>query len=341
MMPSKQLSPAQKLLILLLLVLVSSLLSLAMGDRELNLADLGAYFQGQATSQSFILQEIRLPRLLVSLLAGGSLGLSGVLLQTFTRNPLADSSTLGINAGVGLVLTLAVTQLNLTDPFLIHYLPFLAIPGGLAMVALSFFLSHKKGEGIQPVKLIIAGVTLSTILTSSLIAITGRVDTHKLNYVVSWLAGHTTGSNWDSLNLAGPVLILLWILSYTQALPLNLLQLSDPAALGLGRPLRRQRAIVLLLASALIAFSLTLAGNISLVGLLASHMTRLLFPSDHRWRLPAALLIGALLLLIADTLTRTYLIGSNIPTGIPLTLIGSPYFLYLLRREGSKVRSLR
>ncbi|MBF0698782.1 iron ABC transporter permease [Streptococcus danieliae] len=340
-MPSKQLSPAQKLLILLLLVLVSSLLSLAMGDRELNLADLGAYFQGQATSQSFILQEIRLPRLLVSLLAGGSLGLSGVLLQTFTRNPLADSSTLGINAGVGLVLTLAVTQLNLTDPFLIHYLPFLAIPGGLAMVALSFFLSHKKGEGIQPVKLIIAGVTLSTILTSSLIAITGRVDTHKLNYVVSWLAGHTTGSNWDSLNLAGPVLILLWILSYTQALPLNLLQLSDPAALGLGLPLRRQRAIVLLLASALIAFSLTLAGNISLVGLLASHMTRLLFPSDHRWRLPAALLIGALLLLIADTLTRTYLIGSNIPTGIPLTLIGSPYFLYLLRREGSKVRSLR
>lgn len=341
MMPSKQLSPAQKLLILLLLVLVSSLLSLAMGDRELNLADLGAYFQGQATSQSFILQEIRLPRLLVSLLAGGSLGLSGVLLQTFTRNPLADSSTLGINAGVGLVLTLAVTQLNLTDPFLIHYLPFLAIPGGLAMVALSFFLSHKKGEGIQPVKLIIAGVTLSTILTSSLIAITGRVDTHKLNYVVSWLAGHTTGSNWDSLNLAGPVLILLWILSYTQALPLNLLQLSDPAALGLGLPLRRQRAIILLLASALIAFSLTLAGNISLVGLLASHMTRLLFPSDHRWRLPAALLIGALLLLIADTLTRTYLIGSNIPTGIPLTLIGSPYFLYLLRREGSKVRSLR
>ncbi len=190
MMPSKQLSPAQKLLILLLL-------------------------------------------------AGGSLGLSGVLLQTFTRNPLADSSTLGINAGVGLVLTLAVTQLNLTDPFLIHYLPFLAIPGGLAMVALSFFLSHKKGEGIQPVKLIIAGVTLSTILTSSLIAITGRVDTHKLNYVVSWLAGHTTGSNWDSLSLAGPVLILLWILSYTQALPLNLLQLSDPAALGLGLPLRR------------------------------------------------------------------------------------------------------
>lgn len=166
MMPSKQLSPAQKLLILLLL-------------------------------------------------AGGSLGLSGVLLQTFTRNPLADSSTLGINAGVGLVLTLAVTQLNLTDPFLIHYLPFLAIPGGLAMVA------------------------LSTILTSSLIAITGRVDTHKLNYVVSWLAGHTTGSNWDSLSLAGPVLILLWILSYTQALPLNLLQLSDPAALGLGLPLRR------------------------------------------------------------------------------------------------------
>ncbi|WP_228099600.1 FecCD family ABC transporter permease [Streptococcus danieliae] len=333
MMPSKQLSPAKKLLVLLLLVLVSSLLALAMGDGEINLADLGTYLQGQTASQHFILQEIRLPRVLVSLLAGGSLGLSGVLLQTFTRNPLADSSTLGINAGVGLVLTLAVTQLNLTDPFLIHYLPFLAIPGGLAMVALASFLSHQKGESIQPVKLIIAGVTLSTILTSSLVAISGRVDTHKLNYVVSWLAGHMTGNNWDSLSLAAPILLLLWLLSYTQALPLNILQLSDPAALGLGLPLRRQRALLLVLASALVAFSLSLAGNISLVGLLASHITRLLFPSDHRWRLPAALLIGALLLLTADTLTRTYLVGSNIPTGIPLSLIGSPYFLYLLRKQ--------
>lgn len=201
------------------------------------------------------------------------------------------------------------------------------------MVALASFLSHQKGESIQPVKLMIAGVTLSTILTSSLVAISGRVDTHKLNYVVSWLAGHMTGNNWDSLSLAAPILLLLWLLSYTQALPLNILQLSDPAALGLGLPLRRQRTLLLVLASALVAFSLSLAGNISLVGLLASHIARLLFPSDHRWRLPAALLIGALLLLTADTLTRTYLVGSNIPTGIPLSLIGSPYFLYLLRKQ--------
>lgn len=330
----KRLSPALKMLILTLLVLVSSLLSLAMGDGEWKLADLGDLLQGQASNQiRFILQEIRLPRILVSLLAGASLGLSGVLLQTFTRNPLADSSTLGMNAGVGLVLTLALTQMDLTDPFLIRYLPFLAIPGGLATVALASFLSHKKGEGIQPVKLIIAGVTLSTILSSSLVAITGRVDTQKLNYVVSWLAGRMTGNNWDSLTLAAPILLTLWILTYTQARPLNLLQLSDQTAIGLGLALSRQRRILLILASALVAFSLTLAGNMTLVGLLASHITRILFPADHRWRLPAALLTGALLLLTADTLTRTYLVGSNIPTGITLTLIGSPYFLYLLRKQ--------
>lgn len=334
MTPSKRLPQASTLLLLLLLVLIASFLSLAMGDMEIDFQGLFQYFKGTASSQTrFILQEIRLPRTLVSLLAGASLGLSGALLQTYTRNPLADSSTLGINAGVGLVLTLALTQLNLTDPFFIRFLPFFAIPGGLATVALASFLSHQKGQGIHPIKLIIAGVTLSTILSSSLIAITGQVNTQKLNYVVTWLAGRMTGNNWESLAIATPILIILWGFSYSQARPLNLLQLKDETAIGLGLPLKQKRRLLLLLASALVAFSLSLAGNITLVGLLASHISQILFPPDHHWRLPASMLTGTLLLLTADTLTRTYLVGSNIPTGITLTLIGTPYFLYLLRKQ--------
>ena len=219
--------------------------------------------------------------------------MSGVLLQTFTRNPLADSGTLGINAGAGVIITLAISKLEVTDPFYIRYLPFIATFGGMMTVALIYLISHQKGQAISPVKLIIAGVTLSTILSSSMIAITGRVNQNKLTYVVSWLAGKITGNNWESLAIAGPFLLLFWLLTYLRSHKLNILSLNDETALGLGLHLKRERQITLLLASALVAFSLSLAGNIVFIGMLASHISKRFLPSDHRLLFPAAMLLGA------------------------------------------------
>ncbi|KXT84616.1 FecCD family ABC transporter permease [Streptococcus panodentis] len=314
-----------------LLTLLVFILSLSLGDQQFNLSDTVRYLLGSGDSSlQFIMGEIRLPRLLVCLLAGASLGMSGVLLQTFSRNPLADSGTLGINAGAGVVITLAISQLEVTDPLYIRYLPFVAMLGGMLTVAVTYLISHQKGQAIRPVKIIISGVTLSAILSSSMIAITGRVNQNKLTYVVSWLAGKITGNNWESLAIAGPVLLLLWFLTYQRAYQLNILSLNDETALGLGLHLKRERLLLLLLASALVAFSLSLAGNIAFIGMLASHISKRFLPNDHRLLFPAAMLLGALIMTIADTITRAFLIGTAIPTGIIISIIGAPYFLYLL-----------
>lgn len=327
----RQISSTFFLLLSALLLII--FLSLSSGDKSLNVSDSLAFLSGQAEqSTKFIIGEIRLPRILVCLLAGASLGISGVLLQTFTRNPLADSSTLGINAGAGVVITLAISSLDISDPIFIRYLPFLAMLGGLATVAMTYFISHQKGQAVSPVKVIISGVTLSTILSSSMIAITGRVNQNKLKYVVSWLAGEITGNNWQSLALATPVLLLLWLLIYLRSYRLNILALNDETVLGLGLALKRERAILLTLVSALVAFSLSLAGNIAFVGMLASHISKRFLPQDHGLMLPAAMLWGSIIMTLADTITRTFLIGKSISTGIIISIIGAPYFLYLLYR---------
>ena len=313
------------LISLSLLTFLIFLLSLSSGDQEFNIGEAFRYLLGQGDDGSaFIMEQIRLPRILVCLLAGASLG---------TRNPLADSGTLGINAGAGVIITLAISKLEVTDPFYIRYLPFIATFGGMMTVALIYLISHQKGQAISPVKLIIAGVTLSTILSSSMIAITGRVNQNKLTYVVSWLAGKITGNNWESLAIAGPFLLLFWLLTYLRSHKLNILGLNDETALGLGLHLKRERQITLLLASALVAFSLSLAGNIVFIGMLASHISKRFLPSDHRLLFPAAMLLGAFIMTGADTITRTFLIGSSVPTGILISIIGAPYFLYLMYQQ--------
>lgn len=319
------------LLVFLFMTLLATILSLSFGDGQFNLNESLQFILGQSDSSSqFIIEQIRLPRILVCLIAGASLGMSGLLLQTFTRNPLADSGTLGINAGAGVVITLAISKLELTDPFYIRYLPFLAMIGGLLTVTLIYFVSHKKGQNISPVKIIISGVTLSTILSSSMIAITDRVNQNKLTYVVNWLAGKITGNNWESLTIATHILMLLWILTYLRSYQLNILSLSGDVAVGIGLNLKKERRIILCLASAMVAFSLSLAGNITFIGMLASHISKRFLPQDHRLTLPAAMLWGAFIMLIADTITRTFFVGNSIPTGILISIIGAPYFLYLL-----------
>ncbi|MBP2623373.1 FecCD family ABC transporter permease [Streptococcus oricebi] len=320
-------------LLMLLAIILLSLLSLSLGDYSFNLEESLAFISGQADQGTrFILGDLRLPRILVCLLAGASLGMSGVLLQTFTRNPLADSATLGVNAGAGIVITLAISWWEISDPGLILYLPFIAMLGGLATVLVTYFISHQTGQAISPAKVIISGVTLSTILSSSMIAITGRVNQNKLTYVINWLAGKITGNNWESLALASPILLLFWLAIYSRSHKLNILSLNEELALGLGLNVKRERQLLLALASGLVAFSLSLAGNISFVGMLASHISKRFLPGDHRLTLPASMLWGALIMLLADTITRSFLIGSSIPTGIIISIIGAPYFLYLLYR---------
>ncbi|MGT2721725.1 FecCD family ABC transporter permease [Streptococcus porcinus] len=327
----KHLNKVQLILLLTLLVIFLSIVTLGIGDSSFSLKAISNLILGKADSTTvFILTKIRLPRLLAALFGGASLALSGNILQTLTKNPLADSGILGINAGAGIVIAIFTAFGFLETSTSLYSLPFFAMIGSGLSVTLVYHMSHIKNRPLNPVTLIITGVGLSMMLSSLMIALVGNVNRYKTDYIVTWLSGRITGDDWPTLKVILPLLIILWLISYWQAYQLNLMNLSDDMSITLGFQLRKERRLSLILSSSLAALSVVLVGNIAFVGLMAGHLSRQLAGEDHRLNLPTSFLLGMLLMLIADTITRVFLVGSNIPTGILVSIIGAPYFLYLM-----------
>ncbi|HEM6310324.1 TPA: iron ABC transporter permease [Streptococcus suis] len=315
------------LLLLLLLLIALSLLSLIVGYSKLGLTDLFATLSGQAnTATQLIFWKIRLPRLLVSILAGGALAVSGHLFQTLTRNALADSGILGVNAGAGLLLTLALTW-NISFPL---SQPLLALTGGFLATGLVYLLAYKKGRGIEPTRLVLTGVGLASLFSSSMISLMVRFDRYKLENIIGWLTGRYVGDDWQTINLISPLLIALCVLSWLRFSKLNILRLEASLGIGLGLDRQKEATIVLILATSLASFSSLLVGNTAFIGLLAGHLAKRLIGNQHQYSLPLSALIGSSLLISADIFSRSLLVGTGIPTGLVITLIGAPYFLFLL-----------
>ncbi|WNZ87949.1 FecCD family ABC transporter permease [Streptococcus iniae] len=329
MIPQKTKVIASLLLALVLLILVS----LAIGDSNFSIKPLLELLLGKENpSLIFIITKIRLPRILVALFGGASLALAGILLQTLTKNPLADSGILGINAGAGIVMTLVISFFAVENPLIIKLLPFLATLGGAVTVSLVYFFSVSKTGKLNPVTLIIIGVSISMMLSSLMVAIVGNINKYKVDYVINWLSGRITGDDWPTLVATLPLLIILAGLTYYRAYTLNILTLSEESARSLGIRLEKERLITLGLATGLAAASVALIGNITFIGLISGHLSRRLVGNDHRIALPVSAILGMLILLSADTIGRVFLVGSNIPTGVIVSIIGAPYFLYLMRK---------
>ncbi len=284
------------------------------------------------SAMTLIITKIRLPRILAACVGGGSLALSGLLLQSLTRNPLADSGILGINTGAGVTLAIFVSFSSLNQTILSQFLPLFAMLGASLTIFSVYQLSLTKQGKINPTRLMITGVGVTTMLSSLMVALVGNVNRYKVDLVINWLSGQITGDDWPTLTLIAPLLILLWLVGFYQAHHLNIMTLSDDTDIGLGLALNAQRLVTLALATALAALSVLLVGNISFIGLMAGHTSKRLVGNDHRLTIPTSLFIGMLILLIADTIGRVYLVGSNIQTGIIVSLIGAPYFLYLMAK---------
>lgn len=315
------------------LLLILFLVSLSMGYANSSIWDLVEVLTGRASSaMTLIITKIRLPRILTTMLGGASLALAGMLLQTLTKNPLADSGILGINTGAGLVIALAVGFLDINNPFILSLLPIFAMMGGMATILVVYLLSLKKNQDISPSRLIITGVGMSSMLAGIMVSILAKIDNYKMDYIVSWLSGKVTGGSWQIIAIFLPIMLVLWGLTYSRSHLLNIMNLNEQTAVALGLNLHRERIITLALATALAATSVVLVGNITFVGLVAGHITKRLLGSDHRVSLPIALMIGMMILLLADTIGRVLLVGTGIPTGIVVSVVGAPYFLYLMMK---------
>ncbi|WP_067930267.1 FecCD family ABC transporter permease [Alicyclobacillus kakegawensis] len=321
-------------MIALMLLLVAALLvSLDTGYIRMSPVEVVRTFAGAgSTEDELALYSFRLPRLLIAVLLGVGLAVSGCVLQGVSRNALADPGILGINAGAGLVVMLFTFLYPTNDAVPTWLLPCLAFVGGGFAGWLTYALSYRHG-GVSPVRLVLSGVAVAAGIDAAMIVLTVRLSPDRYQFVSEWLAGSILGSSWAFVLALLPWLLVLLPFVYSQAAVLNVLNLGEEMAAGLG--IRVERARIRLLAGAvgLAASAVAVGGAISFVGLIAPHLARRLVGSNHQSLLPASALVGGLLVLVADTIGRTVLQPSEIPTGIVVAVVGAPYFLYLLARS--------
>ncbi len=266
-----------------------------------------------------------MPRGLIAIVTGCAFGLAGAIVQGVIRNPLASPEILGVTQGAGLALTIAIIGF----PHLpVSALPFVACLGGAGGALL--LALYNTGVQFSGVRFALSGVAIAVTLSSitEFLILSNPLD---INTALLALTGSLWSRNWHHVLLAVPLLILIPV-TLLLAKPLNLIGLGDEAAQSLGTGLTRTRWLAMGSAVLLTSMGVGIIGPISFVGLVAPHMARRLVGGHHQFLLPASMVLGALLLVLADTLGRTLIAPSEIPAGILTAVIGAPYFLWLLAR---------
>lgn len=274
-----------------------------------------------------ILWDIRIPRILIAVMVGCNLSLAGVLLQAVMKNPLADPGLTGVSSGASVTALIVM----ILFPKTIFFMNFSAFIGGSIACAVVFTLAWKKG--LKPIRVILSGVAINAILGS----ITGLMFilfSDEIQGVLSWLNGSLNGKNWRHVIGLFPYTIFGLIACLTLIRDANILQLGDNFAINLGIDIPKKRLKLCAFACFLTGISVANVGLIGFVGLIVPHIARLMIGSDHTYLIPFAATMGAIVLVIADTLSRTLFSPIEIPAGIVMAVIGVPFFLYLLRKVG-------
>ncbi|CAH0343873.1 iron ABC transporter permease [Bacillus sp. CECT 9360] len=316
------------------LLLAVFVISVATGYISLTPAQLVRTIIGQGTNkENLILFGFRLPRILITMLAGMGLAVSGALLQSITRNPLSDPGILGINAGAGLMVVFYVMFFSAESTVYLYLLPLFALVGGLLAAAFIYLMSYEKGEGIDPTRLVLIGVGLAAALYGAILTLSARLEREQYDFFANWMAGRIWGDDWIFVLALLPWILILLPIVYIKSNVLNTLQMHEHVSVGLGVHVERERLVLMSIAVALASVSVSVSGGITFVGLMAPHIARGLVGPRHQSFLPVAALIGANLLLGADTIGRVVLDPSGIPAGVVVTIIGAPYFMYLMAKN--------
>lgn len=276
---------------------------------------------------------IRMPRVLLAALVGAGLAVVGVTMQAMVRNPLADPYLLGVSSGasVGAVSVLAYGLFDFAGRYA---LPVGAFSGALVASGAVYLLAHANGRLLAP-RLVLGGVAIGYCLSgvTSLITLTAA-QRELANSILNWILGSLAGAKWQQLGLPSVVLIAGIALLITQARALNALLVGDETASTLGVDTTRLRRSLFLLVSLLTGVMVAVSGSIGFIGLMIPHITRMLVGSEHRVVLPVAALVGAIFLVWVDALARVCFAPTEIPVGVITALIGGPFFVWMLHREG-------
>ncbi|USK34180.1 iron ABC transporter permease [Bacillus sp. F19] len=322
------------ILILFILLLTTIIAGMGLGYASLSYDRLLPVVLGQGTfKEDFILYSIRLPRIIITILAGMALALSGAILQGITRNDLADPGIIGINSGAGAAIAVFFLYFPIDAGSFVYMLPLVAFAGALLTAVLIYAFSYSRTAGMQPVKLVLTGVGFSMALSGLMIVLISSAERQKVDFIAKWLSGNIWGADWPFIWAILPWVGILIPFALYKANRLNLLGMSEAVPIGLGVSVEKERFILLLTAIALAASAVSVTGGIAFVGLMAPHIARALVGPRNQLFLPVAILIGAFLLLLADTIGRNIIEPEGIPAGIMIALIGAPYFMYLLLKK--------
>ncbi|OQW65487.1 MAG: heme ABC transporter permease [Nitrospira sp. ST-bin5] len=276
-----------------------------------------------------IMLHIRLPRVLMGFVVGGSLAAVGVTLQALLRNPLADPYVLGVSSGAALGAALAMLLGLGASMMLLPVLPLCGFVGGLLALLLIYRLAQSQGR--LPVhSLLLAGVILNAILTALIMFITSIMEPNRSAGLMAWLMGSLTAPGYPALGVVVAYAVLVSAIVLHKAQALNVLTLGEETARSLGIETERLKKHLFVLTALLTGAVVSVSGMIGFVGMMVPHAVRLVVGSDHRLLLPASALVGGMFLVISDTIARTILAPAEIPVGIVTALAGGPFFLYLL-----------
>lgn len=325
------------LTILLILLVISFAVTLCWGTYKVSVLDVIKTLLGNGTRlQNTAILSIRLPRLLVGVFVAIALSTAGAILQTITKNDLADTGIIGINAGAAVAAVIFITYQTGNyyaelGQLSIFVLPLMAIIGAAVSSFIIYMLSSR--NGIRPKRLLLIGIGLNAGLNAFITFFTFRGGVGDYNRVLVWTSGSLWGSGWSYAKVIIPIVTLMFILVLLNYKKLDVLNLSDELAISLGLNIDRERKKFLSFAVILAGTATAFAGNIGFLGLISPHIARKLVGPYHKKFIVISAIISVIIVLLADAVSRNLFSPIEIPVGITVSIFGVPYFIYLMMKE--------
>lgn len=305
-----------------------SLLALSIGSADYSVAQIiDALLNEEGGPIHVVVYNLRLPRLIMAIEVGACLAVAGALLQAVMRNPLADPGIIGVSAGAAT----AATTVLLLFPSMLAAVPLFAFGGAALACVLIYIMAWH--DGVDPVRIILSGVAINTVL-GAYNAFLQMLNSDNLANVLAFMNGSLSGCNWQQIYIITAYSVVGIILGLCCIKSANILQLGDEMATSLGINVSWVRVFLSAVGAFLAASTVAVAGMIGFIGLVVPHIARMMVGSDYKALLPVSTLLGAVMLLAADTLGRTLISGMEIPVGIVMAATGGPFFLYMLRKKG-------
>lgn len=325
-------------LVAVIVLILIGFTALFIGSSYINPIDVVSYILSNnqiSASTAIIISEIRLPRIILAFIVGAGLAVAGSVFQAIIRNPMVDPYIIGISAGAGtgvmvaLFLGIEISVLNLSS------IPVFAFIGAVSTVFIVYQLA-KVGKKLPVLTFLLAGVAMSFIL-NSVMSFLMVLRTENLQQLVYWLMGSLAGSSWSDIQMVLPYFLAALAVIVFYLKDLNILLLGEESAAHLGLNVERTKIILLGSASLITASVVSVSGSIGFIGLVVPHITRMIIGPDHRKLIPLTALFGGGFLLVADTAARTIMAPMELPVGIITALAGGPYFIHLLRNKSKNI----